>query len=183
MLFFQETMLLPLLRNNIAQDVASRRRMVYFFQQFIAYTWSHRTATPSPCSVSPSRRCLALLRPAILSVLVLTLLSGVLFSIALGRPALRGQPTPLDRLFRPVERLLDRWLGVRPQEEISGAGRAGPTNNDGSRGFTEILFAYASCMADNGQTLAGLGANSAVRVCLVHGRQRPDLGRASPCLT
>ena len=41
----------------------------------------------------------------------------------------------------------------------TGAGRAGLTTNDGPRGFTEILFAYASCMANNGQTMAGLSAN------------------------
>ncbi len=40
------------------------------------------------------------------------------------------------------------------------AGRAGLVTNDGPRGFTEILFAYASCMANNGQTMAGLNANS-----------------------
>jgi K+-transporting ATPase ATPase A chain len=40
------------------------------------------------------------------------------------------------------------------------AGRAGLTTNDGPRGFTEVLFAYASCMANNGQSLAGLNANS-----------------------
>jgi K+-transporting ATPase ATPase A chain len=42
----------------------------------------------------------------------------------------------------------------------TGAGRAGLVTNTGSRGFTEILFAYASCMANNGQTMAGLNANS-----------------------
>jgi potassium-transporting ATPase potassium-binding subunit len=40
------------------------------------------------------------------------------------------------------------------------AGRAGLVTNSGPRGFTEIVFAYASCMANNGQTLAGLNANS-----------------------
>ena len=40
------------------------------------------------------------------------------------------------------------------------AGRAGLLTNPGSRGFTEILFAYASCMANNGQTMAGLNANT-----------------------
>jgi K+-transporting ATPase ATPase A chain len=39
-------------------------------------------------------------------------------------------------------------------------GWAGLTTNGGPRGFTEILFAYGSCMASNGQTLAGLSANS-----------------------
>jgi K+-transporting ATPase ATPase A chain len=43
---------------------------------------------------------------------------------------------------------------------ITVAGRAGPVVNDGSRAFTEILFAYSSCMANNGQSLAGLNANS-----------------------
>ena len=42
----------------------------------------------------------------------------------------------------------------------SAAGRAGLVTNGGARGFTEILFAYASCMANNGQTMAGLNANS-----------------------
>ncbi len=40
------------------------------------------------------------------------------------------------------------------------AGRAGLVTNGGSRGFTEILFAYASCTANNGQNMAGLNANS-----------------------
>jgi K+-transporting ATPase ATPase A chain len=43
---------------------------------------------------------------------------------------------------------------------ITNAGRAGLVTNSGPRGFTEILFAYASCMASNGQTMAGLNANS-----------------------
>jgi K+-transporting ATPase ATPase A chain len=43
---------------------------------------------------------------------------------------------------------------------VTDAGRAGLVTNDGPRGFTEILFAYASCMANNGQTMAGLNANS-----------------------
>jgi K+-transporting ATPase ATPase A chain len=43
---------------------------------------------------------------------------------------------------------------------VSSAGRAGLVTNEGPRGFTEILFAYASCMANNGQNMAGLNANS-----------------------
>jgi K+-transporting ATPase ATPase A chain len=39
-------------------------------------------------------------------------------------------------------------------------GRAALVVNGGPRGFTEILFAYASCMANNGQSLAGLDANN-----------------------
>jgi potassium-transporting ATPase potassium-binding subunit len=39
-------------------------------------------------------------------------------------------------------------------------GLAGLTTNTGPPGFTEIFFAYASCMANNGQSMAGLSANS-----------------------
>jgi K+-transporting ATPase ATPase A chain len=42
----------------------------------------------------------------------------------------------------------------------TNAGRAGLVTNGGTRGFTEVLFAYASCMANNGQNMAGLNANS-----------------------
>ncbi len=40
------------------------------------------------------------------------------------------------------------------------AGRAGLTLNHGARAFTEVVFAYASCMANNGQAMAGLSADS-----------------------
>ncbi len=43
---------------------------------------------------------------------------------------------------------------------ITGAGRAGLATNGGPHGLTEILFAYASCMANNGQAMAGLNSNS-----------------------
>jgi K+-transporting ATPase ATPase A chain len=43
---------------------------------------------------------------------------------------------------------------------LTKAGLAGLAANSGQRGFTEILFAYASCMANNGQAMAGLNANS-----------------------
>ena len=44
---------------------------------------------------------------------------------------------------------------------VTRAGLAGLTTNGGPHGFTEILFAYASSFANNGQTFAGLSANSA----------------------
>ena len=40
------------------------------------------------------------------------------------------------------------------------AGLAGLTINTGPHGFTEILFAYASCFGNNGQTFAGLSSNT-----------------------
>jgi len=42
----------------------------------------------------------------------------------------------------------------------TNAGRAGLVTNSGPRGFAEVLFAYASCVANNGQSMAGLNANS-----------------------
>ena len=39
-------------------------------------------------------------------------------------------------------------------------GLSGLTTNTGPHGFTEILFAYASCFANNGQNFAGLNANT-----------------------
>ncbi len=39
-------------------------------------------------------------------------------------------------------------------------GLAGLTTNGGPHGLTEILFAYSSCFANNGQTFGGLSANS-----------------------
>jgi K+-transporting ATPase ATPase A chain len=44
---------------------------------------------------------------------------------------------------------------------VTRAGLAGLTTNGGPHGFTEILFGYASSFANNGQTFAGLSANSA----------------------
>jgi K+-transporting ATPase ATPase A chain len=43
---------------------------------------------------------------------------------------------------------------------VTNAGLAGLATNSGARGFTEILFAYASNMANNGMSMAGLNANS-----------------------
>ena len=61
----------------------------------------------------------------------------------------------LYALLTPMVVLILTALAV-----ATNAGRAGLAINGGSRGFTEIMFAYASCMADNGQTMAGLNANS-----------------------
>jgi hypothetical protein len=43
----------------------------------------------------------------------------------------------------------------------TNGGRAGLVTNGGSHGFTEVIFAYASSMANNGQNMASLNANSA----------------------
>ena len=54
-------------------------------------------------------------------------------------------------------------LSILPLTAIAistGAGLAGLTVNHGPHSFTEILFAYTSCFANNGQSFAGLSANS-----------------------
>jgi K+-transporting ATPase ATPase A chain len=43
---------------------------------------------------------------------------------------------------------------------VTKPGLAGLTTNTGTHGFTEILFAYASAFANNGQSMAGLNANN-----------------------
>jgi potassium-transporting ATPase potassium-binding subunit len=43
---------------------------------------------------------------------------------------------------------------------LTKAGLAGLVTNTGTHGFTEILFAYASANANNGQNFAGLNANT-----------------------
>lgn len=44
---------------------------------------------------------------------------------------------------------------------LTRGGLAGLTTNTGPHGFTEILFGYTSCFANNGQTFAGLSADTA----------------------
>jgi K+-transporting ATPase ATPase A chain len=43
---------------------------------------------------------------------------------------------------------------------LTAGGRAGLVTNQGAHGFTEILFAYSSSLANNGQNFAGLNGNS-----------------------
>ena len=43
---------------------------------------------------------------------------------------------------------------------VTEAGRAVSVTDNGPRDFTAILFAYASCMSNNGQNMASLGANN-----------------------
>jgi K+-transporting ATPase ATPase A chain len=61
----------------------------------------------------------------------------------------------LYTLAGPVAILLLTALAISTQ-----AGLAGLPTNTGAHGFTEILFAYASSFANNGQNFAGLNASS-----------------------
>ncbi|MGO8949929.1 MAG: potassium-transporting ATPase subunit KdpA [Ktedonobacterales bacterium] len=58
-------------------------------------------------------------------------------------------------LIGPVGILLLTALAV-----VTSAGLAGLTTNSGPHGFTEILYAYTSSFANNGQTFAGLSSNT-----------------------
>jgi K+-transporting ATPase ATPase A chain len=92
-----------------------------------------------------------------------------LVGIFMGGLMIGRTPEYLGKTIKVTEAKLIAWYTLLTPMVVSllaawavatGAGRAGLTTNDGSRGFTEILFAYASCMANNGQTMAGLSANS-----------------------
>jgi K+-transporting ATPase ATPase A chain len=43
---------------------------------------------------------------------------------------------------------------------VTSGGLAGLTTNGGAHGFTEIIYAYTSSVANNGQNFAGLSANT-----------------------
>ena len=51
-------------------------------------------------------------------------------------------------------------LALTAAAVVTKPGLAGLTSSTGPHGFTEILFAYASCFANNGQTMASLNANN-----------------------
>jgi potassium-transporting ATPase potassium-binding subunit len=58
-------------------------------------------------------------------------------------------------LIGPLGLLLLTALAV-----VTAAGLAGLTTNSGPHGFTEVFYAYTSSFANNGQSFAGLSANS-----------------------
>jgi potassium-transporting ATPase potassium-binding subunit len=107
-----------------------------------------------------------------------------LVGIFMGGLMIGRTPEYLGKTIRAPEAKLIAWYSLLTPLVVSlltawaaatDAGRAGLVTNGGSRGFTEVLFAYASCMANNGQTMAGLNANSSffnltTAVAMVAGR-------------
>ena len=100
---------------------------------------------------------------AVLAVMV------ALVGIFMGGLMIGRTPEYLGKTIKAAEANLIAWYTLLTPLVVSvltawatatEVGRAGLATNGGSRGFTEILFAYASCMANNGQTMAGLNANS-----------------------
>jgi potassium-transporting ATPase potassium-binding subunit len=98
------------------------------------------------------------------SVVIVALLGVFLGGLMVGRT-----PEYLGKKIRSSE---TRWIAlytlltpkvVLPLTAVAvatQAGRAGLAVNAGPHGFAEILFAYASCVANNGMTMAGLNANT-----------------------
>ena len=98
-----------------------------------------------------------------------SLVMVALVGIFMGGLMVGRTPEYLGKTIKPVEaKLIAGYSLLTPLVVMlltawavaTGMGRAGLVTNGGSHGFTEILFAYASCMANNGQTMAGLNANS-----------------------
>ncbi|MBF0496693.1 MAG: potassium-transporting ATPase subunit A [Deltaproteobacteria bacterium] len=98
------------------------------------------------------------------SVVILALVGIFMAGLMIGRT-----PEYLGKTIKPEEaKLISFYILLTPLvvltltawAAVSDAGRAAVATNGGSHGFTEILFAYASCMANNGQTMASLDANN-----------------------
>jgi K+-transporting ATPase ATPase A chain len=100
----------------------------------------------------------------IYSIVMIALVALFLAGLMIGRtPAYLGKKVQaaeskmimLYILAGSISILLFTALAV-----LTKAGLAGLVTNTGTHGFTEILFAYASASANNGQNFAGLNANS-----------------------
>ena len=98
------------------------------------------------------------------SMVMLALVGVLLGGLMVGRT-----PEYLGKAITPPEaKLLALYALLTPFVVLvltswaisTGVGQAGLVTNTGPRGMTEVLFAYASSMANNGMTMAGLNANS-----------------------
>ncbi len=100
----------------------------------------------------------------IYSILMVALLGLFLTGLMIGRT-----PEYLGKRIEPPEmKLLAIYTLVGPVSVlaltavavVTAPGLAGLTTNSGPHGLTEILYAYTSSFANNGQSFAGLSANS-----------------------
>jgi K+-transporting ATPase ATPase A chain len=97
------------------------------------------------------------------SIVMMALVAAFLGALMIGR-------TP-EYLGKKVTAAETRWIALyviatpmvvlvlTAVAVLTPAGRAAVGLNPGARGFTEIVFAYGSCMANNGLALGGLDAN------------------------
>jgi K+-transporting ATPase ATPase A chain len=100
----------------------------------------------------------------IYSIIMVALVGLFMAGLMVGR-----SPEYLGKLIGPPElKLIMLYTLISPVllmsltalAVASAWGLAGLTTNSGPHGFTEILYAYTSCLANNGQSLAGLNANT-----------------------
>ena len=100
----------------------------------------------------------------IYSIIMVALVGLFMAGLMVGR-----SPEYLGKLIGPPElKLIMLYTLIAPVLLMSLTalalvtrwGLAGLTTNGGPHGFTEILYAFTSCLANNGQSFAGLSANS-----------------------
>jgi K+-transporting ATPase ATPase A chain len=100
----------------------------------------------------------------IYSIILVALIAVFLTGLMIGRT-----PEYLGKRLGPTEQKLIMLytlaghtvvLALAAVAVATRAGLAGLTTNTGAHGLTEILYAYASCVANNGQSFAGLNANT-----------------------
>ncbi len=100
----------------------------------------------------------------IYSIILVALVGLFIAGLMVGRtPEYLGKPLGppelklimLYTLVSPVAILLPAALAL-----MTKAGLAGLTTNTGPHGLSEILYAYTSCFANNGQSFGGLSVNS-----------------------
>jgi len=98
------------------------------------------------------------------SIILIALLSLLLAGLMVGRT-----PEYLGKTIGPEEsKMLTLYilavpLAILPLTAVAvatRAGLAGLSTNTGAHGLTEIMVAFASCTANNGQSFAGLNANT-----------------------
>ena len=138
------------------------------------------TSTGSYNSMVDSYQPLGVLGPLVLLLLGEVVFGGLgtgvysmvivaLLGVFLGGLMVGRTPEYLGKKIRSSE---TRWIALytllTPKVVLAltavavatQAGRAGLALNAGPHGFAEIVFAYASCVANNGMTMAGLNANT-----------------------
>jgi K+-transporting ATPase ATPase A chain len=100
----------------------------------------------------------------LISMLLVALLAIFITGLMIGHT-----PSYLGKSLGPAEtRLIVLYAAIAPVgvlvptalAVVTPAGLAGLTTSAGPHGLTEVLYAFASAFANNGQSLAGLNANT-----------------------
>ena len=101
---------------------------------------------------------------------IYSIIMYVLIAVFLGGLMIGRTPEYIGKTLNPIEmRLVALYTIIGPLFVLpltalaltTKAGLAGLTTNTGPHGFSEILVAYATTMANNGQNFAGLSSNTA----------------------